>query len=726
MALSLQELENRGKKADTYVKPTGETVKASPGLPDEATATRAYELLKTRSRFLHSEVDRIEDFHWVSETLYAKGYILSEEHEARRFYTTADRKFEDTSLGGNYVCNPRPGYTPYADPPKPGLPADRNAFATTSYMTNQGMGHYYSEAIDDSHQVINMRFGKPEFNSMTGFFSSFYDQGAAYLANQGRMTGIFYSVGFGAGLASMYVLLGGLMFFSLMAVAYVGSGIKGILATNPTKFYYSRPAMAVYWLAVTNIVNQIATHKGIFPVFSGDQKIGETIEYDKTMHDDLAKLLPEVFGNKSGYIDVKSIVNRAERINLRVIAAQKKAMEEATSYADLEQKMKEARKQASTSATGLPLEQLLQKWRDSELGGTDKDSKAPAAAETVAGGTLEQRHTAGQFGEGVKLEDAAKFSFFKNPGDYLSSKLSKFKEYLDAEYSDGAAFATFRVDHTGSVNESFSNSSKPSDLGQKFNSTSAQGRAAYYTFAGGNVAPGVGEVVDAAKQVVSGALSAIKLDGLLALAGSAFVDVPDNWENSAAQLPSKSYTMRLVSPYGHPVAQLTNIYIPLAMILAGALPHAAGKQAYTSPFLCELYDQGRCVTRLGMIESLVITRGVSNLGFTKTKEALAIDVQFTVKDFSSIMYMPLDTGSIDPFKTINSHDSAYSDYMSVLGGATLGQQIYLGAKLKLRVRNWMRGNIQTMTSMSHWAGVIRELPGLNLIDIRYEDTGRGN
>lgn len=727
MPISFEEISTIGKRADSFESQNGKLTRASPGITTEATAARAHELLKKRSRFLHSEVDRIEDFHWVSETLYAKGYVLSEEHEARRFYCTADKKFEDTSLGGNYVCNARPGYTPYADPPKPGLVSGRNSFSVASHMTNQGMGHYYSEALDDSYQVVHMRFGKPEFNSMTGFFSSFYDAGAAYLANSGRMTGFAYTLGKGAGFAGLYVLLGGLMFFSLLAVAYVGAGIKGMLSTSPSKFYYSRPTMAVYWLAVTNIVNQIATYKGMFPSFTGDQKIGETIEYDAEMHSDLQNLMPNVFG-KSGYIDVKSIVNRTERINLRVRKAQKQAMEQATSYAELQQKLKDAHQQVNGGKNGLSLEELLLKWRATELGNTDKKTDK-ASAETLATGTLDQRFTANQLDgpqNASKREDYAAQSFFKNPLDYLNSKLGLFSEYLDAEFSDGSAFATFRVDHTGSVNESFSNSSRPSDVGQKFNSVSAQGRAAYYSFAGGNVAPGLGEILGSVKQFAAGALDSIGLSGVLSLAGSAFVDIPDNWENSTATLPSKSYTMRLVSPYGHPVAQLTNIFIPLAMILAATLPHAAGRQAYTMPFLCELYDQGRCITRTGMVESLMITRGTSNLGFTKNKDMLAVDVQFTVKDFSSIMYMPLDTGSMDPFKTINNHDSAYSDYLSVLGGAALGDQIYTGKKLKLRLKNWLRGNIQSMTSVDHWAAVIRELPIINLYDLRYEDTGRGN
>jgi hypothetical protein len=84
-----------------------------------------------------------------------------------------------------------------------------------------------------------------------------------------------------------------------------------------------------------------------------------------------------------------------------------------------------------------------------------------------------------------------------------------------------------------------------------------------------------------------------------------------------------------------------NIYIPLAMIMAGALPLATGKQSYTSPFLCEVHDRGRLLTRLGIIDSLSITRGTSNLGFNNVGKAMSMEISFSVLDLSSIMSMPI-------------------------------------------------------------------------------------
>jgi hypothetical protein len=70
------------------------------------------------------------------------------------------------------------------------------------------------------------------------------------------------------------------------------------------------------------------------------------------------------------------------------------------------------------------------------------------------------------------------------PDSALESAWDSFR----AEWADGSAFATFRVDHTGSVDESFSSSTGESDLAATFNSTSAQIRQAKNSLAGGNIA----------------------------------------------------------------------------------------------------------------------------------------------------------------------------------------------------------------------------------------------
>jgi hypothetical protein len=725
---SLLDLEKELKTNQKVWNDEGELIEVKSVYANEEVAQKVASLLKERSKIISSSADDTRDYQWVTVNLFGAGYVLDDDIEDRRFYSSADRKFEDTSLGGNYVCNPFPGFTPYADVPKPGI-ADRNALNPLSDLSNIGMGCFYSEAFDDTMQVIHVRCGKPEFNSMWGFFRTSYNVEAARLANTGRFTSIATKLGAVGGVAVLAFMFGGMIAFGLLAANYIAGGLHGMLVSNPYKFYSSRPIMSVYWNAVTQMVNQIMTHSGVFPSFE-PQDIGKEVVYSKDMHEDLRALMPGVFG-KSGFIDIYAVINRAERVAIRVRKAQQQVIDFADSNASLKAYMSLARDEALQADDYNTLEQALKLWQASEIGGTSNKDKKADSIPTLTGGTIEEKYTSQQLEELTKSEDGLSSTnppaFFDDPGGWISSKLAASKEYLDAEFQDGAAFATFRVDHTGPVQESFTNTTRSNDLGQKINSMSAQGRAVSFSFAQGNLVPGMDEVLSGIKGFAAGALDTLNLGGLLSLAGSAYTDIPEGWENAVANLPSMSYSVRLQAPHAHPISRLQFEIIPLCMFLGLALPHAAGRASYTQPFLCEVYDPGKAISRMCIVQSLQITRGVANLGFTKNKHFRGVDINISFKDLSSIMYMPLDTSfSIDPFKHINSHDSTYSDYLSVLGASKLGSQIYRGQKLKLRAKNWVRGNIQSLSSPSQWAGIIRDMDGINLLDLMYTGSTRGN
>lgn len=139
-----------------------------------------------------------------------------------------------------------------------------------------------------------------------------------------------------------------------------------------------------------------------------------------------------------------------------------------------------------------------------------------------------------------------------------------------------------------------------------------------------------------------------------------------------------SYKMELRSPYGHPVARMQYEMIPMLMLLAMALPRSTGKQSYTSPFLVEAYCQGRGQVRIGLIDSVTITRGVGNMPWSKKGEPRGIDVDFSIMDLSSIMSMPLNSN-----QNLFDDENAYTDYMATLGGLSLADQIYSLRKLNI-------------------------------------------
>jgi hypothetical protein len=266
----------------------------------------------------------------------------------------------------------------------------------------------------------------------------------------------------------------------------------------------------------------------------------------------------------------------------------------------------------------------------------------------------------------------------------------------------------------------------------------------------------------------------VGLSGIAAAAGAAYVDIPKMWESSSASLPRMDFTMSLRSPYGNKISRLVNLYLPLSMLLAGALPLSTGKQSYTSPFLCEVYCKGRGQTRLGIIDSMTVTRGAGNTGWTQEGEPLGIDISFSVIDLSTIMSVPIASayglGSAivqaggaavgvalgaaasvieapagSPVTTDNSanatagataaaallsstydDDNTFTDYMAILGSLTYTDQVYTLRKWKLNLTKQMT-NMRSWRSASHFASWISgTVPGRLLNSIaRGTDRGSG-
>ncbi len=622
----------------------------------------------------------LKDSTWVRQSFLVRKEQLDAVDQKNRVFTTASLKFTDTTMGGNICINPPPQFTRHADPK-----------AESRLMDGKGMGRYYSEAIDDNNQIIHMRFGVPQFNSLTSFFTSFYNSSAGQLARTGRGDGVFYALGRAAGFVVSIAS------WKLLSVHLLGLGVRFLAQKPSSKYYYLKPTMPLYWNAVTTMVNHIAVNRGIVPRVFGDNSgtLSDKYEFTEEGRAKLHDLLPDIF-NKSGSIDVYAVANRAQRLARRRRDKEKEVLDNMGSGADLAKRIQEIYNEKMTDEVPT-YETYLKTWVGTNIA-------KPRA--------LEQNGTESSTTEELKQEDLG------NAGLW---------EFMKAEFDDGAAFASFRVNSTGPVNESFSNSVTESEISNKINSMSSQSRSTNFSFANGNVVGGalgaaLGGVVNAVRDVGRGVIDSLSISGLAALGGAAFVDIPKHWQSSTANLPRASYTINLTCPYGNPISQLQNLHLPLAMLLAGALPISTGKQSYTSPFLVELYDRGRCQTRLGIIDQLSITRGTGNLGFTNDGTAMGIDVTFSVMDLSSIMHMPISEG-FSLTGGIFDEDTVFSDYMAVLAGMGLADQIYSLRKLKLRL-TLAATNFGTWTSASHFASFAGDtFPG-RMVSAIFRGTAR--
>jgi hypothetical protein len=83
---------------------------------------------------------------------------------------------------------------------------------------------------------------------------------------------------------------------------------------------------------------------------------------------------------------------------------------------------------------------------------------------------------------------------------------------------------------------------------RQLNTKIKEGRSASFDYMGGNITEVVGQVFGAVKSVAAGVLNSVNLSGVAALTGAAFVDVPEMWSGSTANLPTAEFTIPLPCP----------------------------------------------------------------------------------------------------------------------------------------------------------------------------------
>lgn len=307
--------------------------------------------------------------------------------------------------------------------------------------------------------------------------------------------------------------------------------------------------------------------------------------------------------------------------------------------------------------------------------------------------------------EGNAGNAGSETGFWDGIGDFMEEN----GEFFMGTVRDGMAWVSFIVDHHNNFSESFSNSTRSSSIADSMNQTASEAKNMIFNVAGGNIGDNLAADVfesfmGGVKSVFQGVMNSVGLQGLNALGGAAFADIPDFWDSSSTNLPQNSYTIQLRSPYGNPMSLFINIYFPLAMILAGAVPRSTGGASYTSPFLCRLWHKGRAQVQLGIISDLTVSRGQGNIGWNTRDQATAIDVSFSITNLSKMLHMPITTevGLKDAFGfNLFNEDNNFTDYMAVLAGLGLPEQFYRKANL---IRQWhqSRANWDSWFTMTNF------------------------
>jgi hypothetical protein len=506
-----------------------------------------------------TSLQKISDADWVRQAFLVPSTAQQDIDNRNRSFSTNRFKFGNTQLGGSLAINPPAQFTPNADPRIPGIMVqlDADGNPVTPNPDHGSYGRYYGEVIEENSRIISMRFGVPQFNSLTTFFTGFYNSDAGVLARTGRGNSLLYNIGKAAG----YVVP--LFSMPLLLISLGGNIMRFLLNKPSSKYYYLKPTMPVYWNAVQGMVNAIAVNKGMVPrAFSGNNDTVNFLDgrypFKEADLQNFASKMPDII-YENGQINVYAMATRYQRLSRKLYRymeetydATATANSGASGFDDLYDVMTNLVSHGfridRAQTQSVSFQSYLSKWFDSAVS-VPKASSAPSqntTTSTVSSTTSANTSTA----------DAAAKDSSPSVDTELAPKnetmLQKLAEFLHAELDDGSTFVSFRVDNDGPVHESFSNSVGESEIGNKINSMSGQARETNFNFAGGNISDGLigqaaGAVVSGVKDFLSGAAAGLSMSGLAALGGSAFVDIPKHWQSSSANLPSMSYSIQLTA-----------------------------------------------------------------------------------------------------------------------------------------------------------------------------------
>lgn len=663
---------------------------------------------KTDQLSMHVDSSWLKSTFNIKDTDIVVGNEYSKFIRKNRYYTTADFKFASTSPGMNIAVNPKPQFTRYCDPRSKGkVNRPDITVGTSGHPLGLGMGHYYSESIDDNQQRIFLRFGTPKYMPLLLWVAKSFDLDKVILHNRGVITTTLLE---GVKIVST--------FFAIAAAPLLAIGMFAMnVYVQNSRFYSVKETMYLYWATVENILNQMVARRTMVPYILQDYsfKLDNTLNREQKVTGEyvsaISELIPGVIDSETGRISVFALALRSQAAFNKMLKDdydKNKTNSLSTDFTGYQLTGDTSHDTYFTNKAGnadfftkyffdKAYEFLIKDNKDAEV--NTLDEKSSTSQNSLI--DFDPAYT-DKDGNPITLDtnsndpnSSAENKIIKNAKDKKAT-FDKYSEYLLAELTEGAAFAVFNVDYNGSIGESFSNSSSPNPIESTFNSMASKSRNISNILSSASSIPIVGDVLklaaDAGAQILSSASFGIA-NPLLALAYGVNVTMPKVWESSSASLPRASYKIKLISPYGNAYSQLFNIYLPLAMILAGSLPRSTGNSSYTSPFMCQLFDRGRVNIQLGMIDSVSITRGTSNLGFTRNGHANAIDIDLSIANMDEVISVDVNsngiiTRAIKQFSPDFS-DTPFTTYLNTITGVDVYTQIYRIPMLRLKLAERM-------------------------------------
>lgn len=221
---------------------------------------------------------------------------------------------------------------------------------------------------------------------------------------------------------------------------------------------------------------------------------------------------------------------------------------------------------------------------------------------------------------------------------------SSFKDILSSN-----PYVAFYVDSASSAQESFSNTTKESQLASKVNSFSDTAQELQFLL-GYN---GLGNILEKGESAIQSAIQTIDDVTTTFLNGNSFISnladnfatvatggkliFPEIWSDSSFDR-SFSVDIKLRTPDCDILSWFLNIFVPLCHLVCLASPVQATDHTngYTSPYLVKGFYKGLFNCNLGILSNLNITKGKES-AFTIDGLPTEIDVSFEIKELYNAM-----------------------------------------------------------------------------------------
>ncbi len=545
------------------------------------------------------------------------------------------RKCRDSSLGGNDAINPLPQFCLDDDIVHPHY--------QPNYGASVGMGQVYSENYDDTQQILYMGFGIPVYSNVGNFWSNAVDQDMANLVNKGGGSGLAQKIGELIGSAPIRIIN-----IATIPSKFIAAAVDGLSNVKITKYYAFSSQMPMYFRFVNTIFVMLATNMNI---------MGSNTDYSTTGSDSSGTTSLGLLNEgtqQTQDVSGLSTVFKDYGLDMAKIMLKRYVYENGNTGSIYNRYTDEALFEQASKNDGEGIAQANDPTQSTNPNPTTSTGTDPVANEGAVTADTEARSWSINWFDGFKAA------------------------YGGAIY-DGHLFIGFRIDKGLGASESFSNSTGESQLAQVANAKFQEGQQASFASMGGRFGTGslgsvLTDVVSGAMGVLQGVANGLRLDPLAAvLTGSAKIDIPEVWMSSNYSR-SASFSITCLSPYGDMESIFMAEYVPLACILAGALPRGTGLSSHSAPFICQAYCRGIFSSPLCMIESLEITRGADQFGFNAARLPLKLSMNVTLKDLTPTMYMTMG-GSRGLANAIFGTDDSFGEYMLTLSGMGLRDRL---------------------------------------------------